>query len=119
MAAGDDVEVEVGDGLAGGGAVVEADGVAVGGEAGVDESLGVREGGYQGFALGGLEIAPGGDVAMGRDEEVAGGHGISVPDPFHQGADEGDRFDGRKAEWAGRGSQGRVAIREGREGVAQ
>ena len=69
---GDEVDVEVHHGLAGGGADVHADVVAVGVEPAVEEGSCLPDEGEEGglFRVGRVE--EGGDVAVGDEEEVAG-----------------------------------------------
>ena len=70
----------MGDGLAGGGAVVDADVVGIGGEVFVKVLFYVVHGlGEGGFLLRvGVKVA--GNVALGDDEGVAGGYGEVVAD---------------------------------------
>jgi hypothetical protein len=68
----DDVDVEVHDGLAGGGAGVEADVVAVGGELVVEPALDLVDEGQHGALLVVSGAEPVGGHAAGDDERVAG-----------------------------------------------
>ena len=66
---GDDVDVEVHHGLAGGGADVHADVVAVGMELFVEEGLCLPDEGEEGGELRVGRVEEGGDVAEGDEEE--------------------------------------------------
>jgi len=97
----DEVEVEVEDGLASGPSDVQADVVAVGVVAVGHEVAGPVEGGEDGRALLVARVEPGGDVAPGDDEEMAGGHGEGVPEGASALVFEGDAVPGWEAEGAG------------------
>ncbi len=78
--AGDDVDVEVEDGLAGGLADVDADGEAVGAVRGLDGGPRAVDAGEEGEPLGLGRLEPRCHVATGHDEGVAGGDREGVPE---------------------------------------
>ena len=79
VAAGDEVEMAVEDGLAGVGAVVGAEVEAGDGGVGVEDFAGEALGeAVDGGDFGGGEVAEGGDVASGDEEGVARGDGERV-----------------------------------------
>ena len=101
LVAGDEVDVEVGDGLARGLADVDADVEAVGAVAGEDGLSGEGEGGGElGLLLGG-GVEPGGDVAAGDEKGVAVAHGEGVPEGEDGGALVEDALGVGSAEGAG------------------
>ncbi len=77
---GDDVDVEVEDGLAGGLAHVDADGEAVGAVRGLDGGPRAVDAGEEGEPLGVGRLEPGRHVAPGDDERVPRGDREGVPD---------------------------------------
>lgn len=105
MAAGDEVEVAVKDGLAGIGAVVGAKVEAGDGRVGVEELLGEASGeAVDGGDFGVVEVAERGDVAEGDDEGVAFGDGEAVQegDAGTVGVDDALRREGTEDASGGR-----------------
>jgi hypothetical protein len=97
--AGDDVDVEVHHGLAGGGADV----VAVGVELFVEEGFCLPDEGEEGGQFCVRRIEEGGDVAVGDEEEVAGADWISIVAGVAEVVCEDDLICRRVAERAGQG----------------
>jgi hypothetical protein len=106
--AGDDVDVEVKDRLARGGADVPADVEPVGPVLLQDLVPGDRDRGDQLLLLRGSGLPPGGDVAAGDEEGVPGGHREGVPEAEGELATVEDSLPGRATEGAGRLSHGQL-----------
>ena len=97
----DHVQVEVGDGLPAGSALIEADVVAVGGVLVVEQRLRLGQGGDDGLLFGGVHVAPGGHVTVRGDQQVSLGDREGVADRLDQRADEGDAVRVGQAEGTG------------------
>ena len=95
------MDVEVHHRLAGGGADVHADVVAVGVEPVVEEGFRLPDEGEEGGLLRVGRVEEAGDVAVGDEEEVAGARGELIVAGVAEGVLEDDLLGGRVAERAG------------------
>jgi hypothetical protein len=103
--AGDQVQVDVGHGLARGGAIVDTDRVPVGCELALHVGPRLVEQRQHRDLLGMLELEEGSDMASRNDQRVSGRHRICVAHDNGQGMPKNDPGGGQGAEGAGQGLQ--------------
>ena len=104
------MDVQVHHRLASGGPGIHADVVAVGRVLGVQCELELGDGSPDLLLLPRGGVEPGGDMASGDDEGVAGGHGVAVADGDDEVAAPDDAIVGQCAEGAG-GFRHRSSVR--------